>query len=227
RASCSRPSRYSESGPMSTTSFGSPTRRAILVIAVLAVSARAVSTQRPHFYPDDPIAREPESQDASNARPYQLGSLYEMANNLFVTSGYTLSGTRAEHQHHRRSAGFELVHEPDWIDHGHRRGSRARPQSRSAARPLALGRLQREDVGRPSGLHREGRERRDLVSRVRSPVLRGRGDRSRRSRDKDFLGTRLLPGGIVPDDLRSEAGRVRPQRHASPPVRSADEVHAR
>jgi hypothetical protein len=80
---------------MSTSSFTAHARRTMLLIAALAALARAVSTQHPHFYPDDPIAREPESQDASNARPYQIGSLYEMANNLFVTSGYTPSGTRA------------------------------------------------------------------------------------------------------------------------------------
>ena len=28
---------------------------------------------RPHFYDDDPIAREPESQDASKAQPYEIG----------------------------------------------------------------------------------------------------------------------------------------------------------
>ena len=31
-----------------------------------------VSTQAPRFYPDDPIAREPESQDASKAAPYEI-----------------------------------------------------------------------------------------------------------------------------------------------------------
>jgi hypothetical protein len=83
---------------MLTSSFASHARRAsraILVIAALAMCARGVSTERPHFYPDDPIAREPESQDASNAQPYRMGSMYEMANNLFVTAGYKPSGTRA------------------------------------------------------------------------------------------------------------------------------------
>src|SRR5262249_51279527 len=83
---------------MSTSSFASPARRAggaILSIVAVAMCARAVSTERLHFYPDDPVGREPESQDASHAQAYRMGSLYEMANNLFVTSGYTPSGTRA------------------------------------------------------------------------------------------------------------------------------------
>src|SRR5262245_18750761 len=85
---------------MSTSSFfAAHTRhvsRLILVVAALGLCARVVSTRGPHFYPDDPIAREPESQDASKAQPYFIGSMYEMANNLFVTSGYKPSGTRAK-----------------------------------------------------------------------------------------------------------------------------------
>ena len=85
---------------MSTSSsFADRTRRVsrvILVVAALGLCARVVSTRGPHFYPDDPIAREPESQDASKAQPYFIGSMYEMANNLFVTAGYKPSNTRAK-----------------------------------------------------------------------------------------------------------------------------------
>jgi hypothetical protein len=83
---------------MPTSQFTPNARRAsrlLLVAAILAVCARAVSTTGPRFYPDDPIAREPESQDASKAQPYFMGSMYEMTNNLFVTAGYKPSGTRA------------------------------------------------------------------------------------------------------------------------------------
>src|SRR5262245_34452928 len=84
---------------MSTLPFVSYARRAgcaMLLVAALGLCARAVSTARPHFYPDDPIAREPESHDASKAQSYRMGSLYEMSNNLFVTAGYKPSGTRAK-----------------------------------------------------------------------------------------------------------------------------------
>jgi hypothetical protein len=84
---------------MSRSSFASTARlasRLILVLAALGMCARAVSTQGPRFYPDDPIAREPESQDASKAQPYSTVLLYEIANNLFVTAGYKPSGTRAQ-----------------------------------------------------------------------------------------------------------------------------------
>jgi hypothetical protein len=84
---------------MSTSSFASRARlasRLMLVLAALGMCAGVASTKGLHFYPDDPIAREPESQDASKAQPYFMVSLYEMTNNLFVTSGYKPSGTRAQ-----------------------------------------------------------------------------------------------------------------------------------
>jgi hypothetical protein len=84
---------------MSRSSFASRAdlaNRLILALAALAMFASAVATKAPHFYPDDPIAREPESQDASKAAPYFMVSLYEMTNNLFITSGYKPSGTRAQ-----------------------------------------------------------------------------------------------------------------------------------
>ena len=84
---------------MSTSSFASRiyhAGRLILLAVAVGTLGSVVSTKAPHFYPDDPMKREPESQDASKAQPYQIGSLYEMTNNLFVTSGYKPSGTRAQ-----------------------------------------------------------------------------------------------------------------------------------
>jgi len=84
---------------MSRSFFASHLGRAggpLLLAAAIGLCTRAVSTKAPHFFPDDPIARVPESQDASKAQPYRMGSLYEMANNLFVTSGYKPTNTRAQ-----------------------------------------------------------------------------------------------------------------------------------
>lgn len=67
----------------------------ILMAAALCVASVTVSTETPRFYPDDPIAREPESQNASGAKPYEIQSMYEMTYNLFVTAGHKPSGTRA------------------------------------------------------------------------------------------------------------------------------------
>src|SRR6185503_4070389 len=84
---------------MSTSSFASRVHRAgvlALLVTALAIFAIAVSTKGLHFYPDDPIAREPESQDASKVQPYGIRDLYEMSVNLFVTAGYKPSGLRAQ-----------------------------------------------------------------------------------------------------------------------------------
>src|SRR5262245_20468452 len=84
---------------MATSPFASRVRRAgvlSLVAAAVVTFGSGASTKSLHFYPDDPIARETESQDASKVQPYKIGDLYEMTVNLFVTSGYKPSGLRAQ-----------------------------------------------------------------------------------------------------------------------------------
>jgi hypothetical protein len=84
---------------MLITTFVSRARRAgllVLSVAALGFFVSPVSTQRPRFYPDDPIARDPESQDASKAAPYDQSQMYELLYNLFVNSGYKPSGLRAK-----------------------------------------------------------------------------------------------------------------------------------
>jgi hypothetical protein len=67
-----------------------------VLVGTFGLLAGSVGTRAPHFYPDDPIAREPEAQDASKAQPVEMGSLYELSYNLFVTAGYKPSGLRAK-----------------------------------------------------------------------------------------------------------------------------------
>ena len=128
---------------MATSSLASRAHHARLPfcwLAALGLFAGAVSTKAPHFYPDDPIAREPESQDASKAQPYSIGSLYEMIVQPVRHVGLQAVGhARAEHQHDRRGARLELVHEPDRLDPGHGRRARARPQSRAPPRTRRAG----------------------------------------------------------------------------------------
>jgi len=84
---------------MATRFFSTLTLRHVvgvaLLLTALAGGAAATMAKGPRFYTDDPIAREPESQDASRARPYNIESMYEMLYNLFVTSGYQATGNRA------------------------------------------------------------------------------------------------------------------------------------
>jgi len=68
----------------------------ILPVVALGLVPGVVSTKGPVFYPDDPITRAPESQDASKARSYDIGSMFEMLNNLFVAAGHPPSGLRAK-----------------------------------------------------------------------------------------------------------------------------------
>jgi hypothetical protein len=84
---------------MLTSTFSTRARRAAflaLSVGAIGLFAGNASMQSPHFYPDDPIAREPESQDASNAAPYDESQMYELMYNLFVTSGHKPSGLRAK-----------------------------------------------------------------------------------------------------------------------------------
>ena len=72
------------------------TLAALLTLVAALGGSGAVSTSTPHFYPDDPIARAPESQDASAAARNDIVDLYEMTYNLFVQPRYVPSGTRAQ-----------------------------------------------------------------------------------------------------------------------------------
>jgi hypothetical protein len=84
---------------MLTSTFSTHPRRAALMalsIGAIGLFASGASTQSPRFYPDDPIAREPESQDSSKAVPFEQSEMYELLYNLFVTSGYKPSGLRAK-----------------------------------------------------------------------------------------------------------------------------------
>ena len=68
---------------------------ASLSAAVMVATLAGVATQGPRFYDDDPLAREPESQDASGAEPVDLGLLFDLSYDLFVTSTRQPSNTRA------------------------------------------------------------------------------------------------------------------------------------
>jgi hypothetical protein len=70
-------------------------RAFVAALFVTTMAVAAVSTNGRRFYDDDPIAREPDPQDASGAAPTDVGLLYELSYNLFVTASYTPSGTRA------------------------------------------------------------------------------------------------------------------------------------
>ena len=108
-------------------------RRLAILAAVGAVAmfAAGASTQSPRFFPDDPIAREPESQDASKAAPFDQSQMYELLYNLFVTSGTQPSGLRAKNINT-----IDEVPDSSWFTNrigtqdDDDRGARARPECR-------------------------------------------------------------------------------------------------
>ena len=71
-------------------------RVALLAAVAFVVFGSSATTQRQRFYSDDPIAREPESQDASRVAEHDIKSIYEMTYNLFVTADHVPSGERAK-----------------------------------------------------------------------------------------------------------------------------------
>jgi hypothetical protein len=68
----------------------------LLFVAASWVLGGTATMTSPHFYADDPMAREPDSQDASRAARSDMGDLYEMVINLFDHPGYTPSGRHAQ-----------------------------------------------------------------------------------------------------------------------------------
>jgi hypothetical protein len=57
------------------------------IILVLVVSQTSSSGTGRRFYNDDPLAREPESQDASKVAPWDIDLVYDLAENLFAHPG--------------------------------------------------------------------------------------------------------------------------------------------
>lgn len=66
-----------------------------VAVALSIASFARVATNGQHFYDDDPITRETESQDASGVQPSEVGLLFELSYNLFVTTNHKSSNTRA------------------------------------------------------------------------------------------------------------------------------------
>ena len=99
--SSSRPARRSEEADhdpshyvfaASSVSCSSPSWSA----AALAATAASVRTASKKFYSDDPIAREPESADASKAAPWDIDLFYDLTYQLFVTPGKDYARPRAQ-----------------------------------------------------------------------------------------------------------------------------------
>ena len=100
---------------MLTSTFSPLARRAALLalsVGAMVLFATGASTQGPRFYSDDPIAREPESQDASKAASYEpVADVRAAVQPVRHSRPQAERPAREEHQHDRRGAGLELVHQ--------------------------------------------------------------------------------------------------------------------
>ena len=59
----------------------------LLAVSAAALAPVSLAGNGPKFYPDDPIAREPESQDASGAQPWDITLMSDLLIALFVKPG--------------------------------------------------------------------------------------------------------------------------------------------
>ena len=67
-----------------------------ILVLLIALSSLTLSAQRPRFYPDDPIWREPVTQDVKNAVKYEPDLAYQTIENLFWRPGDKVLGQRAK-----------------------------------------------------------------------------------------------------------------------------------
>ena len=154
----------------------------------------------PKFFSDDPIS--PRARDAGCVRRAAVGHRSLLRPDLQpVRDAAARAGehSRAEREHDRRGARFELVHQP----HRHaradrRRGRRAGP-SPARRRPRRVDDHPREERRRRAGVHRAGRQRAHVVRVLRPALQPGRSDGRRGGRHEDLLGARLQPGRVLPD----------------------------
>ena len=126
----------------------------------------------PRFYPDDPIwSDDDRAFDASKVVAIEDTNGYDFVVNTFSAAGRAPRRARAERQHGRRSARFELVHQPDRPPRHdrRRRGQGPRPGRAGVAR--RLGRVGRQELGRAAGLPNDGSRR---ASSIRSRWTRRR-----------------------------------------------------
>jgi hypothetical protein len=78
-------------------SLSNPTARryCAVLLATVVITVVGTSGAGRKFYDDDPIAREPETQDASGVKGREIGLMYDLAPNLFGRPGDASTNVRA------------------------------------------------------------------------------------------------------------------------------------
>ena len=70
-----------------TETVGWQVMRKLLPLMLLLVSRAVLDAQEPRFFNDDPIAVEPETQDASQVNPWKIDLMYDLIRNQFARPG--------------------------------------------------------------------------------------------------------------------------------------------
>ena len=136
-----------------------------------AVAANGgVGAQQPVYYPDDPIAPGPgDAGRVQGGGDGRLSDPYDFIENTFFKPGDRGRSARDEHQHHRRSARLELVHQSRRRQAAHGRGGAPGPRhdQRSGAGQVDDRVGEDATASRPGFTIRDS-SRRTLVHQVRS-----------------------------------------------------------
>jgi hypothetical protein len=68
----------------------------VVSVGLVVVALAVVRTAGPKFLSDDPLAREPETRDASGAQPWDIDLFYDLTYQLFVTTRRAPANVRAQ-----------------------------------------------------------------------------------------------------------------------------------
>ena len=179
--------------------------------------------------PTIPLAREPETagrvgRPAVGHRPVLRPGLQPVRH----AGARASQRPRAEHQHHRRGARLELVHQP------HRQRARSRSRS-SCAGPIVgtgagvadSGRITREkSAGAAPGFTAQDANGETWFVSFDAPANPEGGDRRRRGRDEDFWALGYNQVEYFLTALRPDAIEIDPNGDDAPPVRRAHAADA-
>ena len=196
---------------------------------LLAAAPVLLAGAERRFFDDDPLTREPETQDASKVSEWEIDLILDLATNLFGRPGDSAPNVRA-----RNVNTIDEVPDSSWFTNriltrpltpdDVSRG----PLTGTGPAPGTWTVVSRKLAGFAPGFTMRGRARRSLVRVLRCRGPSRSGHRRDHGRQQALLGARVLagrePSGQRQPGNRSSSPRRRPSRHR--PDASAGWRHA-